>query len=211
MTSKETYHWYKEHGICVKCHQADAVRGQVLCLNCRDISRERSKMISMKNYYWYKEHGICVKCHQADAIRGQTFCPNCRDADRERQRRYRERIEGEKRVERLKKQREQNKRRYAEKKELGICVACERAAVPGRTYCSIHLAKARYRRTMTAGWKAPNECRYCHEPRVEGFALCAKHLPRMQETGRKVGKLPIPPWHPWRTRYKADGGVKCKP
>ena len=44
--SRERYYWYKARGICVRCGQANAVKGQTMCQGCKD---------SRMNYV--KDHG----------------------------------------------------------------------------------------------------------------------------------------------------------
>lgn len=164
------------------------------------------QMTHVETYHWYKAHGICVRCHHADAIFGRTLCPDCRDSEHERGRRRRERENAENREAYLEKQREANRKRYAERKQAGICIACWRKVVSGHTRCLVHLAKDRARERATRGQKDPNECRYCHEPRAEGYAFCEMHLERAREIGRQIGKLPIPSDHPWKRRKEKEHG-----
>lgn len=40
---KEEYYYYKEHGICVDCHQAAADKGYTTCTACRKKRNKRSE------------------------------------------------------------------------------------------------------------------------------------------------------------------------
>ena len=46
--ARETYRWYKLHGICVKCHTSDAMPDRVMCTDCAECARERSRMYYRK-------------------------------------------------------------------------------------------------------------------------------------------------------------------
>ena len=39
----EMYVWYKDHGICVTCHQQDAIKGRVNCPTCAAKARENMR------------------------------------------------------------------------------------------------------------------------------------------------------------------------
>ena len=41
--SYEAYHYYKDHGICVDCHQYEAAKGKTRCLNCLSIRAEQRR------------------------------------------------------------------------------------------------------------------------------------------------------------------------
>lgn len=80
------------------------------------------------------ENGICTTCGKAPAAKGHTSCLSCLDnfgviyeGRRERmQKYYREHAE---------KINEVKRRRYAERKAQGLCIACARPAVEGTIYC----------------------------------------------------------------------------
>lgn len=85
---KETYEWYKEHHICVRCGQRDADAGRTLCLECRfkEIERARKykeKHLSAVTEYqreymrqrrkYCKENQICIQCGKP--TNGASYCP----------------------------------------------------------------------------------------------------------------------------------------
>lgn len=41
--ARETYAFYKAHGVCISCHQRDAIKGQVRCPECAAKERERMR------------------------------------------------------------------------------------------------------------------------------------------------------------------------
>lgn len=41
--SRETYKWYKAHGVCVGCRKRDAVKGRVRCPECAAKARMRTR------------------------------------------------------------------------------------------------------------------------------------------------------------------------
>lgn len=40
---KETYRWYKAHGVCVKCHHRDAMQDSTMCPECAEKNRQTCK------------------------------------------------------------------------------------------------------------------------------------------------------------------------
>jgi hypothetical protein len=96
MSSKEDYQWYKAHHICVSCHQQDAFKGQVLCLDCRDKWTERNRLRKEKELREetpeHRAHrlqkqkerrlrlisqGICVACGKRHALPNRQLCMEC--------------------------------------------------------------------------------------------------------------------------------------
>ena len=82
---RKEYWWYREHGICVYCHQADAVPGMQACGECRyrrqmqriaqSSPQERAKQAEQRRI-WREKHkaaGLCCDCNQP-AIDGLTRC-----------------------------------------------------------------------------------------------------------------------------------------
>lgn len=41
--ARESYRWYKAHGICVGCKRRDAIKGRVHCPECAAKSREHMR------------------------------------------------------------------------------------------------------------------------------------------------------------------------
>ena len=89
-SARATYAWYREHGICVHCHQRNAVEGHSQCEVCREDARARwrkhrseynamSRDSKRRSYTRNKEQGLCVRCGKEPAIAGQCMCAPCRD------------------------------------------------------------------------------------------------------------------------------------
>ena len=72
--ARQTYHWYKEHGICVKCHSADAKPGGVHCEDCTMWFREWFRQKRLKNI----EAGLCAECGKNRPREGYKLCDKCR-------------------------------------------------------------------------------------------------------------------------------------
>lgn len=71
--SRKRYHWYKDHHICVKCGQAEAVPNRTKCDAClekdRNLHRENwNNVRDVRNIYAKnrrarnKNKGMCAKC-----------------------------------------------------------------------------------------------------------------------------------------------------
>lgn len=87
--SKETYQWYKDHGICVKCKREDAEYGRTKCSECleKEAEKVRAKRLanpkSQKEYTKIrrerlKESGLCVWCGKPLSKYSKCFCVDCR-------------------------------------------------------------------------------------------------------------------------------------
>ena len=89
------YQWYKAHHICVRCHQREAVKGQVACLDCRDKDREYDRKRKAESLAKespehkaerlrkakerrerLKAQGVCVWCGKRRATHG-IHCLEC--------------------------------------------------------------------------------------------------------------------------------------
>lgn len=82
---KKEYWWYRKHGICVYCHQADAVPGMQACADCfykRQMKRieksgeeQRAKWAEQmrQRRAKHKAQGLCTECSRP-AIDGLTRC-----------------------------------------------------------------------------------------------------------------------------------------
>jgi len=82
---RKEYHWYREHGICVYCHQTDAVPGMQACADCffkRQMRRieksgeeQRAKEAEQMRLRRarHKAQGLCSECN-LPALDGQTRC-----------------------------------------------------------------------------------------------------------------------------------------
>lgn len=144
---KQTYEWYKAHGICVKCKKHEAARGHVLCPDCMDrlrknyyarVSKEtekehRERNAKAKEYERSlrakrKAEHRCLNCGKP-AKDGDIYCYECglqvRRKDREKIRRYRaEHPEYEPRI----------KTDFSP----GLCSRCNEPALPGYKLCKRH-------------------------------------------------------------------------
>lgn len=113
MFDRESYAYYKAHGICVKCRREDAVKGKVLCRACAErhsaYSKQRYAALSEEEKNEYrrksvenrkllvarlKEHGICVQCGKSKARRGFVTCKACAEKMREYKKRMKAKQEG---------------------------------------------------------------------------------------------------------------------
>ena len=125
MSQKEIYQWYKEHGICVRCHKRDAEPHRVKCFECAeqqrivDSKRVRSKEEHAKQQREItrrkKEQGICYRCKKK-ATHG-VFCYEhfiySKRKDRERK----------------------TKKGFG---EIGLCRICGEEPSPGKKLCPVH-------------------------------------------------------------------------
>ena len=90
---KEEYEWLKSHGMCVNCHNKEAMHGSIYCYECWEKSydkngkydkehiqenRERMKVYGKKRYAELKAKGICTKCGKHKAVDGETLCLSCK-------------------------------------------------------------------------------------------------------------------------------------
>ena len=90
------YQWYKAHHICVRCHQREAVKGQVACLDCRDKDREYDRKRKAESLAKespehkaerlrkakerrerLKAQGLCIWCGKHKALSGKQHCLEC--------------------------------------------------------------------------------------------------------------------------------------
>lgn len=126
-----TYNYYKEHGICVKCHRRDAALTHVLCDECAPKVRRYEQHIDpsklnekrdkrMERYYYRKAAGLCVQCGKRKAYNGGVFCMDCTL----RRRRRRAPILAARK----------KKTNFSE----GLCMLCNEPALPGKKLCERH-------------------------------------------------------------------------
>jgi len=90
---RESYYWYKEHGICWYCKQNKVYlpRSKTMCLQCledrKEYIREYRKKSTEQQYREtmhakrYQElltaFEVCQSCHKRDAAKGHVFCNIC--------------------------------------------------------------------------------------------------------------------------------------
>ena len=111
------------------------------------MTKEERKQYGKELREWRKAHGICIRCGKSDAEPGKTMCPDCliivRDQAREL---YRKKVNAMSERE-LEARNAEKRRRYAEKRELGLCVRCSRPAHRNGTHCFEHsVSHASYQR-----------------------------------------------------------------
>lgn len=94
---KEWRRAYLDLGICPKCQTNPVIRGQGLCVDCRDAHNERGKTyrertsskLSRIEYQKKfiarkKAEGLCTKCGTRKTVGGKVWCPRCLAKNRER-------------------------------------------------------------------------------------------------------------------------------
>lgn len=125
----EEYHFYKNLGICVRCHKNSAEPNKVLCLECSDKDNEQCKESRERNatkekkrdldkYYQLKEQGICTYCKHEKAVKGKTKCAKCLAKIRNKRNRNKCDIDRSERV------------------AYGICYICgKNKIIPGKGVC----------------------------------------------------------------------------
>lgn len=89
---KAEYWFYKEHGICVRCHHEKSIKGKTLCPECADkVSDENRKRYSANKekvkennrkqhkalYERRKIDGVCVRCGKRLPKDGMFSCTQC--------------------------------------------------------------------------------------------------------------------------------------
>ena len=95
---RESYHWYKAHGICNYCKQAYAEPGRVYCARCyrqmrvrqeiNDPGRKKRSAYNIERRARLKAAGLCVDCGRVDAMPGFVRCPKCRKKNAEQSMKY---------------------------------------------------------------------------------------------------------------------------
>ena len=84
----EEYHFYKDLGICVRCHKNPAEPHKAMCMECAFAESERVKRKRAENpenkrkqdldkYYELKRKGICTYCRKEKSVAGKTKCERC--------------------------------------------------------------------------------------------------------------------------------------
>ena len=85
MSDMETYYWYKEHKICVTCHQQEAFGKYTRCRDClykhneyfHKLSKEDRLKITQRNAELLKQrlaNGLCARCNQPICNTSKRFC-----------------------------------------------------------------------------------------------------------------------------------------
>ena len=97
--SLESYNWYKDHHVCVRCHNAPAVNGLVTCQECRETMNEnhriryaaltteqKAELLAKKKAVReaWRAAGLCTLCGREREDTNLLRCEHCRRGDRER-------------------------------------------------------------------------------------------------------------------------------
>ena len=140
--SYDTYHYYKEHGICIQCHQEDAAPGRTRCLNCLSIMAENQRRHRNKLTEEEREEIKRKKREQSKALRDYRrengLCLVCGKPVYKNYSKCYEHYLYFKRIDR--ERREAKKKGYA---ELGLCRICGEPTVEGKKFCAYHLEQYR--------------------------------------------------------------------
>lgn len=130
MTERQKeYRFYKNLGICVRCHKERAEPHKVMCYECIDKEKEQYQKKLQKNreqinkrdldkYYRLKEQGICTYCKHEKAVEGKTKCAKCLAKIRYKRNKNKADIERSERV------------------AYGLCYICgKQSVIPGKGVC----------------------------------------------------------------------------
>lgn len=132
---RERYYWYKAHGICVSCGQADAAPGKVKCEECaakvadrsmaayyrkREERKEAMRRRQRERYAKHRTEGLCTDCGKK-ASAGKRLCLDCFLRRRRYDKRY---FDAYRRV----------KTDFSD----GLCRLCNEPVVPGKKLCATH-------------------------------------------------------------------------
>lgn len=106
MANKNDYWWYKEHGICTRCHEEPVKYGHSMCWRClanrRDYDKiryhEQGRSDKWKNQVREsakarkasrESAGLCVQCGKSAPMDGIKTCETCTERNRQRLRQRR--------------------------------------------------------------------------------------------------------------------------
>ena len=80
------YQWYKEHNICVQCHEYTPAPNRVRCELClaKDSERHKGRNIKSRKEYLKKlraerkSKGLCIDCGKPKCQQSKCYCIDCR-------------------------------------------------------------------------------------------------------------------------------------
>ena len=140
--SYETYHYYKEHGICVDCHQEEAAKGRTRCLTCLSLRAEQRQKYNSKLTEEERAERNRIKREKSKALRdyrkANGLCDVCGKPVYKNYSKCYEHYIYYKQYE--KKRREKKNKGYA---KLGLCRICGEPTVGGKKFCAKHLEQYR--------------------------------------------------------------------
>lgn len=141
--SYDSYHYYKDHGICVDCHQYEAAKGKTRCLNCLSIMAEQRRKRESKLTAEEIAEKNRIKREKSQKLRdyrkANGLCTVCGKPVYKNYSKCYEHYIYYLRYERKRRQEKKNKG-YA---ELGLCRICGKSAVEGKKFCKEHLEQYR--------------------------------------------------------------------
>ena len=139
---REAYHYYKDHGICVDCHQEEAAKGKTRCLYClskrAEQRRERESKLTEEELAEINRIKREKSQKQRDFRKANGLCDVCGKPVYKNYSKCYEHYIYYKRYE--KKRREKTNKGYA---ELGLCRICGEPTVEGKKFCAVHLEQYR--------------------------------------------------------------------
>ena len=139
---REEYRYYKEHGICVDCHQYEAAKGKTRCLYCLSKIAERGRARDSKLTEEERAEKNRIRRAKSKALRdyrkANELCDICGKPVYKHYSKCYEHYIYYKRYE--KKRREKNNKGYA---QLGLCRICGEPTVGGKKFCAEHLEQYR--------------------------------------------------------------------
>lgn len=84
----EYYKWYKDHGICVQCHQYNAAPNRVRCDVClaqnaeahkgQRANKEKMREYNKRMRAERKSKGLCIDCGKPICSKSKCYCIDCR-------------------------------------------------------------------------------------------------------------------------------------
>lgn len=93
----ESYNWYKDHHVCVRCRNATAVNGLVTCQKCRETMNEnrriryaaltpeqKAELLAKKKAVReaWRAAGLCTLCGREREDKQLLTCEHCRKKDK---------------------------------------------------------------------------------------------------------------------------------
>lgn len=142
-------------------------------------------MSRKEEYEWLKAHNICVSCRCANATRG-VKCDECADEDLERRHKRLALMSDEEKEALKEKNKAYLKKRYAKRRENGLCATCGKPVYKNYSRCyECYLREKRVNREIwnrtKKGYAEIGKCRICGKDVVPGYKHCKEHLQQKRE------------------------------
>lgn len=150
-------------------------------------------MRNKEEYEWLKAHKICVTCRSDTATRG-TQCDLCADKDLERKEKRLAAMTLEEKQALREKNKEYLRKRYAERKEKGLCYVCGKPVYKNHSRCYECYLQEKRKDRIRQERKKKNymeigKCRICGKEVVKGKKLCQEHLEQARERMRYAAQF----------------------